>query len=158
MRLPLDFIVRIELRLDREMPPVNADPDRLQQVVVNLLANGIKFTPEGGAVEVELRRADPSTAEIVVHDHGIGIRREFLPYVFERFRQSDGNSGARNQGLGLGLSIVRDIVEKHGGSVVAESAGEGKGSTFRVLLPLHALEPITAPQTTRRALAPPLEM
>jgi signal transduction histidine kinase len=128
--------VRIEKRLAPDVPLLTIDADRLEQVVINLLSNAVKFTPEEGVVEVELRFVD-ANAEIVVTDHGAGIRREFLPYVFERFRQASGPSASFNRGLGLGLSIVREIVQKHGGSVAAESAGEGKGATFRVRLPLH---------------------
>jgi signal transduction histidine kinase len=129
--------IRIDAHLAADLPLMAVDADRLQQVVANLLSNAIKFSPDGGPVEVDLRRADAS-AEIVVKDNGIGIKREFLPYVFERFRQATGPSATWNRGLGLGLSIVREIVQKHGGSVAAESAGEGKGSTFRVQLPLRA--------------------
>jgi signal transduction histidine kinase len=130
--------VRILSHLDDAVPLLLADPDRLQQVLVNLLSNAVKFTPGDGRVEVELRRADPY-AEIHVIDHGVGIKREFLPYVFERYRQADPSSGQLDRGLGLGLSIVRDIVELHGGSVTAESAGEGAGATFTVKLPLRSL-------------------
>jgi len=95
----------------------------------------VKFSPDDGVVELELRR-DDGFARIVVSDHGIGIRSEFLPYVFDRLRQ--GGSNTANRGLGLGLWIVRDIVERHGGTVTASSQGEGKGSTFTVTLPLRA--------------------
>ena len=136
--------IRIEKHVDPSVPSLTADPDRLQQVVINLLSNAIKFTPDDGVVHVELRCVD-ADAEILVRDHGAGIKREFLPYVFERFRQSDAPAGGANQGLGLGLSIVREIVEKHGGTVAAESAGEGRGATFRVRLPLGvAAEPVGA--------------
>jgi PAS domain S-box-containing protein len=116
--------------------PAIGDPDRLQQVVWNLLANSIKFTPKGGTVTVEMRRLDdPPEFEIVVRDTGHGIAPDFLPHIFERFRQA--GTGARRQGgLGLGLSIVRHIVEMHGGNVQAESAGEGRGSTFTVRFPI----------------------
>ena len=134
--------VRIEKRLSHDLPMLTIDADRMQQVVTNLLSNAIKFSPAEASVDVELRRANGS-AEIVVKDYGIGIKREFLPYVFERFRQATGPSASWNRGLGLGLSIVREIVQKHGGTVVAESAGEGKGATFRVQLPLRAAaEPV----------------
>lgn len=130
--------IRIVSELDRGLPLMMADPERLQQVVVNLLSNAVKFSPEEGIVEVELRR-DEGAAEIVVRDHGIGIRREFLPYVFERFRQATaGDRRKSNRGLGLGMSIARDIVERHGGTITADSAGEGKGSIFTVRLPLRA--------------------
>jgi signal transduction histidine kinase len=134
--------VRIEKRLSHDLPMLTIDADRIQQVVTNLLSNAIKFSPAEASVDVELRRANGS-AEIVVKDYGIGIKREFLPYVFERFRQASGPSASWNRGLGLGLSIVREIVQKHGGTVVAESAGEGKGATLRVQLPLRAAaEPV----------------
>jgi signal transduction histidine kinase len=141
--------VRIEKRLSRDLPLLTIDADRLQQVMTNLLGNAIKFSPGEGSVDVELRRANGS-AEIVVKDYGVGIKREFLPYVFERFRQATGPSASWNRGLGLGLSIVREIVQKHGGTVVAESDGEGKGATFRVQLPLSAAaEPVAVFESER---------
>ena len=129
--------VRITSHLDGGLPLVLVDPERLQQVVINLMSNAIKFSPENGIVDVELRR-DDGCAEIVVQDRGIGIKREFLPYVFERFRQADGNGRSANRGLGLGMSIARDIVERHGGTITADSDGEGKGATFTVRLPLRS--------------------
>ncbi|TAJ97536.1 MAG: PAS domain S-box protein, partial [Candidatus Manganitrophaceae bacterium] len=114
---------------------ISGDPDRLQQVVWNLLSNAIKFTPSGGRVEVRLDRIDDSV-QICVRDTGIGISREFLPYVFDRFRQAEGTSTRVHGGLGLGLAIVRHLVELHGGTVSADSPGEGRGATFRVRLPL----------------------
>ena len=127
--------IRFDAQFDPDTPAITADPDRLQQVAWNLLSNAIKFTPEGGTVRLRLRRAG-TNVEIEVSDSGDGIRAEFLPHVFERFRQADTGSRRRYGGLGLGLAIVRHIVELHGGTVTAESAGEGTGSTFRVLLPL----------------------
>jgi signal transduction histidine kinase/CheY-like chemotaxis protein len=115
--------------------PVLIDPDRIQQVIVNLLSNSIKFTRPGGRVEVRLEQAE-SEAMISVSDTGIGISPDFMPHVFERFRQADGSSARKHGGLGLGLSIVRRLVELHGGSVIVESSGEGQGATFRVKLPL----------------------
>lgn len=129
-----DKKIRIGGRLDRNLPLLMGDPERLQQVVTNLLSNAVKFSREGGHVQVELRRADGS-AQIVVGDEGIGIKSEFLPYVFDRLKQ--GGSNRFNTGLGLGLWIVRDIVERHGGTVNALSPGEGKGATFIVNLPIH---------------------
>ena len=117
---------------DRMVP---GDPDRLQQVVWNLLTNAIKFTPRGGQVGVRVRLLDRE-AEIQVKDTGIGIKEDFLPYVFDRFRQSDASTTRSHGGLGLGLSITRHLVEMHGGTVTAESAGEGRGAVFTVLLPL----------------------
>ena len=120
--------------------PVSGDPDRLQQVVWNLLANAIKFTPRGGRVELRLRRAN-THAEVVVEDTGPGIPRTFLPHVFERFRQADGSSTRAHGGLGLGLAIVRHLVEAHGGTVRADNAAEGTGSVFTVRLPIMGHEP-----------------
>ncbi len=116
-------------------PIVSGDPDRLQQVVWNLLSNAVKFTPSGGRVHVWLERTN-SHVEIVVRDTGRGIRPDFLPHVFERFRQADSRPSREYGGLGLGLAISRHIVELHGGTIYAASDGEGKGATFRVRLPL----------------------
>jgi len=116
----------------------SCDANRIQQVVWNLLTNAIKFTPNGGSVRVELSR-DRSATRIAVSDTGAGIAPEFLPHVFERFRQADGSTRRKFGGLGLGLSIVKHLVELHGGSVQAESAGEGRGSTFTLDLPIHAV-------------------
>jgi PAS domain S-box-containing protein len=127
--------VRMQTIVDPRVGPVSGDPDRLQQVVWNLLSNAVKFTPKAGRVQVRLERVN-SHIEIVVSDTGIGIRPDFLPHVFERFRQADAGTTRKTGGLGLGLSIVRHIVEMHGGSVTAASEGEGKGTTFRVRLPL----------------------
>ncbi len=113
---------------------VSGDPDRLQQIVWNLIANAIKFTPQGGNVAVQLT-AVASQLELKVSDNGIGISPEFLPHVFERFRQADSSTTRTHGGLGLGLAIVRHLVELHGGTVLAASDGVGKGSTFTVLVP-----------------------
>jgi CheY-like chemotaxis protein len=110
-------------------------PARLQQVVWNLLSNSIKFTPTGGKVQVALERVN-SHVEIVVSDNGDGIKPEFLPHVFDRFRQADASSTRRYAGLGIGLSIVKQLVELHGGTVRAKSPGAGEGSTFVISLPL----------------------
>jgi CheY-like chemotaxis protein/nitrogen-specific signal transduction histidine kinase len=134
--------VRVQKVMDTGVVSVSGDPVRLQQVVWNLLANAIKFTPRGGRVQVRLERIN-SHIEIVVNDTGTGIAAEFLPHVFDRFRQADGTTTRRHGGLGLGLAIVRHLVELHGGTVRAESPGEGQGSTFTVLLPVapvHASE------------------
>jgi signal transduction histidine kinase/CheY-like chemotaxis protein len=117
---------------------VRGDPDRLQQVVWNLLSNAIKFTERGGRVQVTLERV-ASQVEVVIRDTGIGIPAEFLPHVFDRFRQLDSSVSRRHGGLGLGLAIVRQLVEAHGGIVRAESAGEGRGATFTVVLPVLAV-------------------
>ena len=122
---------------------ISGDPDRLQQIVSNLLSNAIKFTPGGGRVDIRLERADPHV-RISVADTGKGISSAHLPYVFERFHQADGSTTRRHSGLGLGLSLVRNLVELHGGTVHAESPGEGYGATFTVDLPLRAVRPQSA--------------
>ena len=127
--------VRIQKIMDTGVVSVSGDPVRLQQVVWNLLSNAIKFTPRGGRVQVRLERVN-SHIEIVVSDTGQGISPDFLPYVFDRFRQADQRTSRQHGGMGLGLSIVRHLVELHGGSVKAESAGEGQGSSFTVQLPV----------------------
>jgi PAS domain S-box-containing protein len=128
--------VRIETEMSEDGPRVTGDANRLQQVVWNLLSNAVKFTPAGAAVHVRLATVGDE-AQIEVRDEGRGIKPEFLPHVFERFRQAEDGGGERVQGsLGLGLAIVRHLVELHGGSVQAESAGEGKGAVFTVRLPL----------------------
>src|SRR6185295_2561690 len=114
---------------------VVGDPDRLQQIVWNLVSNAIKFTPNGGKAQVRLARVD-SHLELTVSDDGIGISSEFLPHVFERFRQADSSSTRAHGGLGLGLAIVRNLVELHGGTVSAESLGVGQGAKFTVQLPI----------------------
>jgi PAS domain S-box-containing protein len=121
--------------LDPLVGPVKGDPGRLQQVVWNLLNNAIKFTPKGGQVQVAVERVN-SHVEIVVSDTGEGIKPEFLPHVFERFMQEDSSRTRRHGGLGIGLSIVKQLVDLHGGSVRAKSPGLGQGSTFIVVLPL----------------------
>jgi CheY-like chemotaxis protein len=127
--------------LDPAAAAVTGDPDRLQQVVWNLLSNAVKFTPQGGRVEERLAR-DGGQAVITVTDTGQGIPPEFLPHVFERFRQADGSSTRAHGGLGLGLAIVRHLVELHGGRVTAASEGAGKGATFTVHLPLASPAPV----------------
>jgi signal transduction histidine kinase/ActR/RegA family two-component response regulator len=114
---------------------VNADPARLQQVAWNLLTNAIKFTPKGGRLDIELRESD-GQAELAVSDTGQGIRPEFLPFVFDRFRQADASTTRRHGGLGLGLSIVKSLIELHGGTVDVQSPGDGQGATFFVRLPI----------------------
>lgn len=116
--------LRIQKVLDTGVVTVAGDPARLQQVIWNLLSNAIKFTPKGGRVQVRLERIN-SHIEIAVSDTGAGINPEFLPHVFERFRQADQTTTRAHSGLGLGLAIVRHLVELHGGTVEAESAGEG---------------------------------
>jgi CheY-like chemotaxis protein len=127
--------IGVELVLDRDAGPVSADSDRLRQVVWNLVSNAIKFSSQQGRVEVKLERVG-ANIEIKVSDMGVGIAADFLPYVFDRFRQGDSSSTRRQGGLGLGLAIVRHLTEMHGGSVTAESPGPDQGATFTVKLPL----------------------
>jgi PAS domain S-box-containing protein len=130
--------IQIESLLDHDVGLVSGDPNRLQQVVSNLLSNAVKFTPDGGRVSVKLKRVD-SRARIVVSDNGAGITPTFLPYVFDRFRQANGANTRQYSGLGLGLAISRKIVEMHGGTIRAESRGEGQGASFTVEIPLMPL-------------------
>ncbi len=132
--------IRLRKILDPHAGPVSGDPTRLQQIVWNLLSNAIKFTPKGGKVDVLLERVN-SHLEITVHDSGIGIKPEFLSVIFDRFRQVDSSTTRVFGGLGLGLSIVKHLVELHGGTVRAKSPGEGQGSTFIVALPLAPFRP-----------------
>jgi signal transduction histidine kinase/ActR/RegA family two-component response regulator len=122
---------------DPRLGRVHGDPARLQQITSNLISNALKFTPEGGAVHIQLRRSG-SSAELIVSDTGKGIPPDFLTSVFEPFRQADGSTTRRHGGLGLGLSIVRNLVQAHNGTVEAQSAGEGQGATFVVRLPMIA--------------------
>jgi PAS domain S-box-containing protein len=140
--------IRIHPLLDSSIGVVRGDPNRLQQILWNLLSNAVKFTPQGGRVQVVLERVN-SHVEIVVEDTGIGIRPEFLPYAFERFRQGDPSMSRRFGGLGLGLSIVKNLVELHGGSVRVKSPGENQGSTFVVALPISHIQ-----EDTRRQPGP----
>jgi CheY-like chemotaxis protein len=130
----------VQTVLDPKAGPVRGDAGRLQQVVWNLLSNAVKFTPKRGRIQVALERVN-SHIEISVSDTGEGIEPEFLPYVFERFRQAEGTTTRRHGGLGLGLSIVKHLVELHGGTVRAKSPGKGQGSTFIVALPLLIVHP-----------------
>jgi|GEM_PF-512055 len=127
--------IKIEIKGEGDISHISGDPNRLQQVIWNLLSNAIKFTPSDGIVRLEIERAD-DFVEIRVKDTGVGIKEEFLSHVFDRFRQADASSIRKFGGLGLGLAIVRHITEMHGGTVHAYSAGENKGSTFVVRLPL----------------------
>jgi len=144
--------VRLDVLLHAAEAAIVGDPVRLQQIVSNLLVNAVKFTPPGGTVEVRLEQRGLEV-QIVVHDTGVGIRREFLPYVFERFRQDDATESRSHGGLGLGLAIVRHLVALHDGSIHCESPGEGQGSTFTVTLP--ALAGAEAPAL---AEVPPLDV
>ncbi|HYE63950.1 MAG TPA: ATP-binding protein [Pyrinomonadaceae bacterium] len=127
--------IRLQVVLDPRAGLISGDPNRLQQVVWNLLSNAIKFTSKGGRVQVRLERVN-SHVEIIVSDTGQGISPELLPFIFDRFRQADGSTSRTHGGLGLGLAIVRHLVELHGGTVQAKSLGEGQGATFTVKLPL----------------------
>jgi CheY-like chemotaxis protein/anti-sigma regulatory factor (Ser/Thr protein kinase) len=141
--------IQIASHFDESLGPVSGDHARLQQVVWNLLFNAVKFTPEGGRVEVRLER-DGSRARVVVSDTGRGISPDFLPHVFDRFRQADGATTRSYGGLGLGLAIVRHLIEAHGGTVRVESHGEGLGATFSITLPFLAVR-IEAPEIERRS-------
>jgi CheY-like chemotaxis protein len=131
--------IRLESVLDPRAGPVSGDPDRLQQVVWNLLMNAVKFTPKGGRVQLHLQRVH-SYVEILVSDTGEGIAADVLPFIFDRFRQADSSTTRAHSGLGLGLALVKHLVELHGGTVTAHSEGLGKGATFVVTLPLSAAE------------------
>ena len=142
--------VKLRFKPSRRSPLlVHGDSDRLRQIAWNLLSNAVKFTPKGGRVEIALNR-DDGHAEIVVRDTGQGIQPEFLPFVFDRFRQADGTTTRRHGGLGLGLAIVRHLAEAHGGTATATSDGLDKGARFTVRLPLgsalRASLPKLAPQ------------
>ncbi len=131
--------LRVSLSCPEEPVMVSGDQDRLQQVFWNLLSNAVKFTPPGGRIDVEMRRQSEA-AVVHVRDTGVGISPGFLPHVFDRFRQADGSSTRSHGGLGLGLSIVRHLVELHGGRLTAESNGEGTGAIFSVSLPLRQVQ------------------
>jgi CheY-like chemotaxis protein/nitrogen-specific signal transduction histidine kinase len=133
--------IRLLKVIDERAGLISGDPDRLQQVLWNLLSNAIKFTPRGGRVQVRFERVE-SYAQITVSDTGQGIHADFLPYMFDLFRQADSTITRTHGGLGLGLAIVRRVVEMHGGSVQADSDGEGQGATFTVTFPLTGLRPI----------------
>jgi len=140
--------IRLQPVLASPGGPVSGDPDRLQQVVWNLLSNAVKFTPKGGRVQIQLQRVS-SHVELLVSDTGQGIQPDLLPYVFDRLRQGDSSSTRAHGGLGLGLALVRHLVELHGGIVFAESPGEGRGATFVVKLPIMIASPpeLTAERT-----------
>jgi CheY-like chemotaxis protein len=162
---PLDLSALVQAAIDVVSPDADArgirldvattamtvvgDAGRLQQVFWNLLSNAVKFTPRGGEVRVRLDETD-SQVRIHVTDTGRGIRSDFLPFVFDRFKQAEGDTNRQSAGLGLGLALVREIVQAHGGSVDAHSPGEGRGSTFTVVLPVRAA---ATPATTK----PPTE-
>jgi PAS domain S-box-containing protein len=141
--------IRLETILDPGAGPVIGAPDRLRQVMWNLLMNAVKFTPRGGRVQVHLTRRN-SHVEIRVSDTGQGITADLLPYIFDRFRQGDSSSTRAHGGLGIGLALVRNLVELHGGTVTADSAGEGRGASFMVRLPV-AIIPVEAAMEERAA-------
>ena len=130
--------IRLGLAIEAKPAMLHADPDRLQQVLWNLISNAVKFTPRDGRVDVWIGRVG-TTLHVRVSDSGKGLSPDFLPHVFERFRQADSTSRRREGGLGLGLAIVKELVELHGGVVQAGSPGEGQGATFTVVLPIPAL-------------------
>jgi signal transduction histidine kinase len=143
--------IRLEVSCPPDFPPLEGDVDRLQQIVWNLLSNAVKFTPAGGRVSVRAAREEGGV-RLEVEDTGAGVAEEFLPYLFERFRQADSSSTRRHGGLGLGLAIVRHLVELHGGTVQAASPGPDQGSTFTVRLPL-VVPRVPAPPPRRPAVA-----
>jgi len=143
--------VELRVRMAPDIDRVNGDPARLQQIVWNLLINAIKFTQQGGRVELELRR-ESEQLSLILRDTGRGIAPDFLPYVFDRFRQAPSAAAQSGGGLGLGLSLVRELVELHGGTVDADSPGEGQGSTFTVRLP-HLSKSIAGKLTTEKSIA-----
>lgn len=146
--------IRLLSLLDPGAGPIAGDPARLQQVMWNLLANAIKFTPKGGKVQVTLERVN-SHIEINITDSGIGIKAEFVPHLFERFQQGDLSTTKAFGGLGLGLSIVKHLVELHGGTVKASSAGEDQGATFAIHLPLTAVRRVSTEERLHPQAAPP---
>jgi CheY-like chemotaxis protein/anti-sigma regulatory factor (Ser/Thr protein kinase) len=148
-RLTLDIVAN-------DAGSIVADAERMQQIVWNLLSNAVKFTPNGGHVQVRATRG-ASSVRLVVRDDGQGIPPDFLPHLFETFRQGDGSPSRRHGGLGLGLAIVRQLVEEHQGSVTASSDGVGKGATFTVEIPIRAMpdgSPADRPSTPRTPAAP----
>ncbi len=148
---------QLQLVVDPTAGPVSGDPERLQQIVWNLLSNAIKFTPKGGRVYLSLQRAH-SSVQIVVSDNGAGIPADFLSRIFDSFTQVDASSSRKHGGLGLGLAIVRKLVELHGGTVDAASAGSGQGATFTVTLPVAPLSSpyvVPAPQVALERYSPP---
>ena len=141
--------IRLQMLLDPHAGPVSGDPDRLQQIIWNLVSNAVKFTPKGGRVQVRLESVN-SHIEIAVSDTGQGIAPEFLTQVFDRFRQADSSSSRNHGGLGLGLAIVKQLVEMHGGSIKAESPGVGQGATFTVSIPVAVVHNAKLEDQTER--------
>jgi signal transduction histidine kinase/ActR/RegA family two-component response regulator len=148
--------IHLSALLDPAADTMSGDAERMQQVVWNLLSNAVKFAPNGGRVEIRLERAE-SHIKIIVADNGQGIKPEFLPYVFERFRQENGGTNRHQGGLGLGLAIVRHIVELHGGTVRVASEGLGKGATFTVALPAAHARAMSPPELRDDAVGSSLE-
>lgn len=148
--------LNLRLSFPADLPPIAADPNRMQQIIWNLLSNAIKFTPKGGAIELSAEKRRGSI-RLVLSDTGQGIRQEFLPYVFEAFRQADSSSTRKHGGLGLGLAIVRSLVELHGGTIRAESDGQDRGARFIVDMPLAPAEPHTQTELPHEGILEPLE-
>jgi signal transduction histidine kinase len=147
--------IRLQPILDPRAGPISGDPARIEQILWNLLSNAIKFTPKFGLVQVVLARVN-SHIELTVSDSGIGISPDFLPFLFDRFRQADASTTRQHRGIGLGLSIVKSLVEMHGGTVTASSGGSGQGSTFVVKLPLTTVRSeVAPPPSDRRQSATP---
>ncbi len=144
--------IAVSIEVERGVGPYFGDGARLQQIVWNLMTNGVKFTPEGGALRVAVTQS-PEMVEVIVADTGPGIPREFLPSVFEPFRQADGSTTREHGGLGLGLAIVRHLVEAHGGTITAESR-EGQGATFTVRLPIRVSDGLGEPPSELPAPKP----
>jgi len=130
--------IPIKIQVEPDLPPINADVDRLQQAIWNVMSNAVKFTQAGGRIDVRIAKTDDGV-ELTVADTGEGIEREFLPYVFDRFRQADASASRRHGGLGLGLALVRQIVELHGGTVALDSGGKNRGTTFSLCLPASSV-------------------
>jgi signal transduction histidine kinase len=147
--------VELSKHLEATSRTLRADPQRLQQILWNLLSNAVRFTPRGGHVSVETRDLG-AELEIAVVDTGSGIPPSFLPHVFERFRQGDSSTTRAHGGLGLGLAIVRDLVELHGGSVDVDSDGDDRGTTFKVRLPWSRATGNDFPRTERDEDTPAL--
>lgn len=139
--------IRIHAKVDPSVDSMYCDPARLQQICWNLLSNAVKFTPTNGVIELCAKR-DETHVAIIVQDNGIGIDRDFLPFVFDRFRQADGSTTRRQGGLGLGLSIVKQLTELHGGSISVESQGPGTGATFTITLPIREVTLAQTPIST----------
>jgi CheY-like chemotaxis protein len=148
--------IAVRVHTEPGVRAVLGDRPRLQQVIWNLLSNAIKFTPAGGEVRVVIRPRGDSQIDVDVTDTGEGIAPDVLPYVFDRFRQGESGTTRTHSGLGLGLAIVRHIVELHGGQVAVESAGRGQGSTFRLSLPVHVEGRPAVAGIVSEAAPPPL--